>query len=46
MDPADIIGLVTGLGLYVVGIAAFLLVFGAVGGWLFDVDGHDRAPYS
>lgn len=27
-------------------ILAIGFVYGAVGGWLFDIDGHDRMPYS
>jgi len=27
-------------------VLAIMFVFGAVGGWLFDIDGHDRMPYS
>lgn len=27
-------------------VLVILFVFGAVGGWLFDIDGHDRMPYS
>ena len=42
----DILNYLLGIVAVVVAIGAFLGLYGLIGGWLFDIDGHERPPYS